>query len=51
MKNTIKNIGFVLATAALIFVGVSTVSADGLSFHYQGEALERHQAVSGGETN
>ncbi|MGD9248359.1 MAG: hypothetical protein PVI60_10405 [Desulfobacteraceae bacterium] len=51
MKNIIKNIGFVLAAAALIFAGASTVSAEGLSIHYEGEALERHRAVSGGEAN
>lgn len=52
MKNTIKNIGFVLAAAALIFAGASSVSADeGLSIHYKGQALERHRALSGGEAN
>ena len=51
MKNTIKNIAFVLAAAALIFTGVSSVSAEGFSFHYKGEALERHLERSGGEAN
>jgi hypothetical protein len=51
INNTIKKIGFVLAASALIFVGASSVSAEGISFHYEGEALERHRAVSGGEGN
>jgi hypothetical protein len=52
MKNTMKYFGFVLAAAALIFTGAASVSADeGFTIHYEGEALERHRAVSGGETN
>jgi hypothetical protein len=53
MKNTIKYFGFVLAAAALIFTGAASVSAsdEGFSLHYEGEALERYRAVSGGENN
>jgi hypothetical protein len=53
MKNTIKYFGFVLAATALIFTGAASVSAsdEGFTIHYEGEALERHRAVSGGETN
>jgi hypothetical protein len=53
MKNTIKHFGFVLAAAALIFTGAASVSAsdEGFSLHYEGEALERYRAVSGGENN
>jgi hypothetical protein len=52
MKNTIKYIGFVFAAAAVIFAGAYTVSAsEGFTIHYEGEALERHRAVSGGENN
>jgi hypothetical protein len=52
MKNTIKYFGFILAAATLIFTGAASVSAsdnEGFSIHYEGEALERHRAVSGGE--
>jgi hypothetical protein len=52
MKNTMKYFGFVLAAAALIVTGAASVSAsEGYSIHYEGEALERHRAVSGGERN
>ena len=54
MKNTIKYFGFVLAAAALIVSGAASVSAsegdEGFTIHYEGEALEHHRAVSGGET-
>jgi hypothetical protein len=35
----------------LIFTGADGVSAsnEGFTIHYEGEALERHRAVSGGE--
>jgi hypothetical protein len=53
MKNTLKYFGLVLAAAAVIFTGAASVSAsdEGLSLHYEGEAAERHRALSGGETN
>jgi hypothetical protein len=53
MKNTIKYFGFVIAAAALILTGAAGVSAsnEGFTIHYEGEALERHRAVSGGEAS
>lgn len=55
MKNTMKYFGFVLAAAALILTGAASVSAaegdEGFTIHYEGKALERHRALSGGETN
>jgi hypothetical protein len=55
MKNTFKYFGFVIAAAALILTGVASVSAsegdEGFTIHYEGKALERHQAVSGGENS
>jgi hypothetical protein len=53
MKNRIKYIGLILATAALIFTGAASVSAsdEGFTIHYEGESLERHRAVSGGEAS
>ncbi len=53
MKNTIKYFGFALAAAALIFTGVASVSAadEGFTIHYEGQALERHRAVAGGENS